>query len=429
MAFPGVRTGLAILAAGLVAACAPSCAPPAPANEPVPENEPTVTSEDPMSIRPFEIAVPDEVLTDLQARLSGTRFPDQLEGVGWDYGTDLAYLGELVDYWQTGFDWRDQERRLNAFDHFKTTIDGLDIHFIHQRSANPDALPLLVTHGWPGSIFEFTKIIGPLTAPEAHGGQASDAFHIVAPSLPGYGFSDAPREPGYGPERMATINAQLMARLGYDRYGVQGGDWGGIISRWTAFNDADHVVGMHLNFVTGTAPPDPDNPNEGVSNAELARMRARQQFMSTERGYSGIQGTKPQTLGYGLNDSPAGLAAWIVEKFRTWCDCGGDIESIFTKDELLTNVMIYWVTGTITSSTRLYYESRNTTPSRPMGYIEVPTGAALFPTEITIPPRRWAETRYNITHWTEMPRGGHFAALEQPDLLVEDVRTFFQGLR
>ena len=179
----------------------------------------------------------------------------------------------------------------------------------------------------------------------------------------------------------------------------------------------------------GTAPPDPDNPNEGVSNAELARMRARQQFMSTERGYSGIQGTKPQTLGYGLNDSPAGLAAWIVEKFRTWCDCGGDIESIFTKDELLTNVMIYWVTGTITSSTRLYYESRNTTPSRPMGYIEVPTGAALFPTEITIPPRRWAETRYNITHWTEMPRGGHFAALEQPDLLVEDVRTFFQGLR
>ena len=428
-----LSTSLRCCVVTLGLAVATGCGQPTPSEPAAPAGDtPTTapaTAEDRMSIRPFEIAVPDEVLTDLQERLSGTRFPDQLEGVGWDYGTDLAYLRELVDYWRTGFDWRDQERRLNAFDHYKTTIDGLDIHFIHQRSANPDALPLLVTHGWPGSIFEFTKIIGPLTDPEAHGGQASDAFHIVAPSLPGYGFSDTPREPGYGPERMAAINARLMARLGYDRYGVQGGDWGGIISRWTAFNDAEHVVGMHLNFVTGTAPSDPDNPNEGVSDAELARMRERQQFMSTERGYSAIQGTKPQTLGYGLNDSPAGLAAWIVEKFRTWCDCGGDIESIFTKDELLTNVMIYWVTGTITSSTRLYYESRNATPSRPLGYIEVPTGAALFPMELRLPPRRWAETRYNITHWTEMPRGGHFAALEQPDLLVEDVRTFFQGLR
>jgi microsomal epoxide hydrolase len=388
-----------------------------------------MVSVDPTAIRPFEIAVSDEVLADLQVRLSMTRFPDQLDGVGWDYGTDVAYLRELVDYWQNGFDWREQERQLNTLDHYKTTIDGLDIHFIHQRSPNPDALPLLVTHGWPGSVFEFTKIIGPLTDPEAHGGQASDAFHVVAPSLPGYGFSDKPRERGYGPEKMADINAKLMARLGYDRYGAQGGDWGGIISRWTAFNDAEHVAGLHLNFVTGVSPADPDNPNEGVPDAELARQRERQQFMSTERGYSSIQGTKPQTLGYGLNDSPAGLAAWIVEKFRTWCDCDGDIESIFTKDELLTNVMIYWTTGTITSSTRLYYESRNATPARPIGYIDVPTGAALFPNEINYPPRLWAENRYNIVQWTEMPRGGHFAALEQPELLVDDIRSFFQTVR
>jgi len=405
-----------------------TCSSPAPADNPIPVDPEDVASADPNAIRRFEIAVPDEVLTDLHERLSRTRFPDQLNGVGWDYGTDLNYLKELVDYWQTRFDWRNQERKLNQFDQFTTRIDGLDIHFIHQRSPNPSAVPLIITHGWPGSIFEFSKIIGPLTNPEAHGGRVGDAFHVVAPSLPGYGFSDKPRERGYGPEQMADINAKLMARLGYDRYGVQGGDWGSIISRWTAFNHAEHVVGMHLNFVTGTVPPDPNNPNEGVTEIELARMQERQQFMSTERGYSGIQGTKPQTLGYGLNDSPVGLAAWIVEKFRAWCDCDDDIESTFTKDDLLTNITIYWVTGTITSSTRLYYESRNTAPSRPLGYIDVPTGAALFPKEINFPPRRWAEARYNVVRWTEMPRGGHFAALEQPNLLVEDLRAFFRTL-
>jgi len=403
-----------------------------PGSEPGEPVDDAMTEEvpvDPTAIRPFEIAVPEAVLDDLRLRLDQTRLPDQLDGVGWDYGAERGYVTELISYWREQFDWREQERRLNAFDQYKTVLGDLDIHFIHQRSPNPDALPLLVTHGWPGSVFEFTKIIGPLTDPEAHGGQASDAFHVVAPSLPGYGFSDKPRERGYGPEKMADINAKLMARLGYDRYGAQGGDWGGIISRWTAFNDAEHVAGLHLNFVTGVSPADPDNPNEGVPDAELARQRERQQFMSTERGYSSIQGTKPQTLGYGLNDSPAGLAAWIVEKFRTWCDCDGDIESIFTKDELLTNVMIYWTTGTITSSTRLYYESRNATPARPIGYIDVPTGAALFPNEINYPPRLWAENRYNIVQWTEMPRGGHFAALEQPELLVDDIRSFFQTVR
>ena len=389
----------------------------------------TGTQEDSLVIRPFEIDVPESVLADLEVRLARTRFPDQIEGVGWDYGVDLEYLEELVTYWREGFDWREQERRLNLLDHYQTEIDGLDIHFIHQRSSEANALPLVITHGWPGSIFEFTKIIGPLTDPVAHGGRAEDAFHVVAPSLPGYGFSDKPRERGYGPERMAAINAQLMARLGYDRYGAQGGDWGGSISRWMAFSDEPHVVGLHI-LNPGTAPPPGvDDPAAGVPAAELERMQARQAFMSTERGYSAIQGTKPQTLGYGLNDSPAGVAAWIVEKFRTWCDCDGDIESIFTKDELLTNVMIYWVTETITSSTRIYYESRRATPSRPEGRVVVPTGVALFPQDLSLPPKRWAEAHYNITRWTEMPRGGHFAALEQPELLVEDIRAFYRGLR
>ena len=378
------------------------------------------------AIVPFKIHVPDEVLRDLKERLARTRFPNEIEGSGWDYGTNLGYLKELVAYWREKFDWREQERRLNQLDQFKTNIDGLDIHFVHQRSKEPNAMPLVLTHGWPGSFFEFTKVIGPLTDPVRHGGRPEDAFHVVAISLPGYGFSDKPREPGFSPERMAGIIARLMARLGYSRYGAQGGDWGGIISRLLAINDASHVAGLHLNFCTAGAPPGSD-PNAGVPAAELERTRARQAFMANERGYSEIQGTKPQTLGYGLNDSPAGLAAWIVEKFRTWCDCDGDVEKKFTKDELLTNVTIYWATQTIASSARLYYESRRATGTQ--ARVEVPTGCALFPQEITVPPRRWVEARYNLRRWTEMPRGGHFAALEQPELLVGDIREFFRDLR
>ena len=383
---------------------------------------------DPTAIRPFEIDVPDDVLADLATRLDHTRFPDEV-GTDWTYGTDRAYLQELLTYWRESFDWRAQERRLNQFDQYKTRIDGLDIHFIHQRSPEANALPIIITHGWPGSIAEFTKIIGPLTDPVAHGGRAEDAFHVVAPSIPGYGFSDIPREPGMGPEQVADINAQLMARLGYDRYGAQGGDWGSIISRLLAFKNASHVVGLHLNFLIAGPPQGVDDPTAGVPAVELARMQERQAAFREETGYQQIQGTKPQTLGYGLNDSPAGLAAWIVEKFRNWCDCNGDPESIFTRDELLTNITIYWVTQTITSSTRMYYESQHASSAMSLGRVKVPTAGAIFPQEVYFSPRKWVEAQYNLTRWTEMPRGGHFAALEQPELMVDDLRAFFQDLR
>jgi pimeloyl-ACP methyl ester carboxylesterase len=384
---------------------------------------------DPTAVRPFKIDVPDSVLADLKDRLARTRLPDEIGGAGWDYGTPLAYLTELITYWREQFDWRAQERLLNSFPQFKTRIGDLDVHFIHQRSPEKNAIPLLITHGWPGSSAEFTKIIGPLTNPVAHGGRAEDAFHVVAPSIPGYGFSDKPRERGFGPPRAADVNAQLMARLGYDRYGLQGGDWGAIISRWHAFRHPAQVLGLHLNMVIA-GPPAGGKPEEGVPAEELARLKERQAFFGAEEtGYSQIQGTKPQSLGYGLNDSPAGQAAWIVEKFHTWCDCQGNPETIFTKDELLTNITLYWVTATATSSARMYYESRHASPPLPLGRVDVPTGAAIFPHELIIPPRRWAEASYNLVHWTDMPRGGHFAAMEQPELLVEDIRRFFAKLR
>jgi pimeloyl-ACP methyl ester carboxylesterase len=379
------------------------------------------------AVVPFKINVQDSALADLKDRLARTRFPGEIPNSDWDYGTNLAYLKELVTYWRDKFDWRAAERRLNQFEQFTTNIDGLNIHFIHQRSRNPNALPLAVTHGWPGSVAEFTKIIGPLTDPAAHGGNPSDAFHVVAMSLPGFGFSGKPTERGYGPERMSAILTKLMARLGYTRYGLQGGDWGSAISRFAAINDASHVAGLHLNFCLAGPPPGAKDPNEGVPAHELARTRERQAFMDTERGYFLEQSTKPQTVGYGLDDSPAGLAAWIVEKFRSWTDNDGAVEKKFTRDELLTNIALYWFTQSGTSSARIYYENQRAKP--PQGRVQVPTACAVFPKEISIAPRRWVEAQYNLTRWTEMPKGGHFAAMEEPVLLVDDIRTFFQTLR
>ena len=387
---------------------------------------------------PFRIHVPDSVLGDLKDRLARTRFPDQIAGSGWEYGTDLAYLKELVAYWRTTFNWREQERRLNAFTQFTTNIDGIDVHFIHQRSPNPNAFPIVMTHGWPGSFFEFAKVIGPLTDPIKYGGKAEDSFDVVALSLPGYGFSGKPTEPGFNTTRMAGVIAKLMARLGYTRYGAQGGDWGALISRILAIDDAQHVAGLHLNMCNAGAPAGVVNPTEGVPAAELERWQSRTAYMTSERGYSQIQGTRPQTVGYGLNDSPAGLAAWIVEKLRSWSDSDGNVEKSFTRDEILTNIMIYWVTQTATSSARLYFENNLTgnlsgsvQRANPPDTrrVEVPTACAAFPKEVVLPPRKFVEARYNLKRWTEMPRGGHFAALEQPQLLVDDVRAFFREVR
>jgi pimeloyl-ACP methyl ester carboxylesterase len=380
-------------------------------------------------IEPFTIDVADEVLADLRERLARARLPDEPEGVGWQLGMNQAYLRQLVDYWRDEFDWRAQERRLNRLEQFKTTIDGLDIHFVHRRSAEPDAFPLILTHGWPGTFAEFDKVIEPLTDPVAHGGRAEDAFHVVVPSIPGYGFSDRPRQLGYGRDRTGAIFAELMARLGYERYGAQGGDLGAGVSRWLAANDAEHVAGLHLNLCTA-GPPDPDNPTAGVPPAEVALMEERAAFWTDEeRGYSHMHGTKPQTLGYSLNDSPVGLAAWIVEKYRSWCDCDGNPETRFSKDELLTTLTIYWATETATSAARYYYEGRHGDNSPDPARIEVPTACAAFPGEFRFTPRRWLEARYNLVRFTMMPSGGHFAASEAPELLVDDLRAFFRDLR
>jgi pimeloyl-ACP methyl ester carboxylesterase len=374
-------------------------------------------------IVPFTIRVPDAVLSDLKARLARPRFPAPLQD-GWGLGTDATYLRNLVTYWREKFDWRAQERKLNQFAHFTTNIDGLNIHFIHQKSKHPNAFPLLITHGWPGSFVEFMKVIGPLTDPTAHGGRAEDAFHLVVPSIPGYGFSDKPTG-GYDPARVALMQSKLMARLGYQRYGAQGGDWGAIINTQLALIDSTHVAGLHLNMCMGGAPAAGSKPTE----QEIARQKARITFGADETGYQQIQGSKPQTLGYALNDSPVGLAAWIVEKFRTWCDCDGNPENVFTKDELLTNIMIYWVTETAGSSARLYYESRHPTSPPNNRRIEVPTACADFPKEIISATRGGLEARYNLVRLTEMPKGGHFAAFEQPQLFVTDVREFFRTVR
>jgi len=386
-------------------------------------------------IRPFKIDVDEEVIADLRHRLAATRWPDQIEGTGWEYGVDVETMKELVKYWRTKYDWRKHERALNAFPQFKTRIDGLNVHFIHVRSPHVDAQPLILVHGWPGSVYEFYKMIPMLTEPEKYGGRAEDAFHVVCPSLPGFGFGEAPKQRGWNYPRMAEVNAKLMARLGYEKYGAQGGDWGSAIVRWLADNDGGHCIGAHSNFPPSRAPR--DNPMRGVTPEEIQRFQSRRKELADQFAYAAVQGTRPLTLGYGLNDSPVGLAVWIVDKFWAWSDHGGDLEKSFTKDELLTNVMIYWVTESSPASVRIYYESRHNLP-RPDSMTPFkssgppsPLGFALFPKEINVPPRAWVERTVGerFIHWTAMPRGGHFAALETPTLLSKDVRKFFRKVR
>ncbi len=375
---------------------------------------------------PFRIAVSEAVLEDLQARLGRTRLPDEVPGAGWEYGTERAFLQALLEYWLERYDWRAQERELNNLAQYRASVDGMRLHFIHESGANPDALPVLLLHGWPSSPFEFARVIPLLGARggavQGHGTAAG--FPLVAPSLPGYGFSDRVARRGVNVQFMAELFCKLMTEvLGYRRFVVHGGDWGAVIASRMAEAYRSEVVGLHLSMVPVGASQTPQGTE--LSAEEKVFLGDLDRFRRLESGYQWIQGTKPQTLGYALNDSPAGLCAWIVEKYRTWSDCRGDIERRFTKDQLLTAVMIYWVTETINSSIRLYYEFRQRPWLPDSGpRIETPTGVAVFPAEIVRPPRAWVERIFNLRRWTVMPRGGHFAALEEPQMLADDLRAF-----
>ena len=378
---------------------------------------------------PFTLRVPDEAIADLRDRLARTRFPDQAPGDAWAYGTDIGYLRQLVEYWHGTFDWRAEEARLNAFPQFKVPLRGIDLHFLHVPGKGPAPCPLLLLHGWPGSVFEFLELIPRLTDPARFGGDPADAFTVVAPSLPGYGLSFNPGQPRFGIEEIADCVAELMrGALGYTGFAVQGGDWGAITASRLGYAHPEKLIGIHLNLLAirrdqqDVADPTPE---------EQAYLDERTTWLRDETGYQWIQGTKPQTLAFALTDSPAGLAAWIIEKFRTWSDCGGNVEAAFTRDRLLANISFYWFTGAIGSSFWPYYSVRHRPWPIPDGRtIDVPTGYAQFPAEILRPPRSLAERTYtDIRRWTAMPRGGHFAALEQPEALANEVREFFRPLR
>jgi epoxide hydrolase len=376
------------------------------------------------TIKPFKIAVAQDLIIDLQKRLVATRWPDQ-ELVGdWSQGAPLAWIKDVCHYWAEQYDWPAREALLNRFDQFTTEIDGLNIHFIHQRSPHPDARALLITHGWPGSIVEFQKVIEPLTNPTAHGGAASDAFHVICPSLPGFGFSDKPREVGWGVERIAKTWGRLMERLGYSEYFAQGGDWGSAVTRAIGAFDSAHCKGIHITLAMGSKP----NADGGHTPEEQDALARAKYYNDWDSGYSKQQATRPQTLGFGLADSPSGQAAWILEKFWAWTDCQGHPENILSRDELLDNVMLYWVTNTATSSARLYWESFGRKLGR-IPAVQVPTGVAVYPKEIVPPVKAWLGASFpDIRHFVTMPKGGHFAAFEQPHLYVEDVRAFFAKL-
>jgi pimeloyl-ACP methyl ester carboxylesterase len=389
--------------------------------------QPNVKRSNSMHIQPFTINIPQAALDDLHDRLARTRWPNELPGVGWNRGVELSYLQELATYWRTRYDWRKHEARLNQFPQFTTEIDGQNIHFLHIRSPEPNALPLILTHGWPGSIVEFLKVIGPLSNPRSHGGDSADAFHLVIPSIPGFGFSGPTQETGWTTRRVAQAWAELMRRLGYERYGAQGGDTGAFVSPELGHVDPEHVVGIHVNAATyGFMPFGPVSEEElsTFTDAERVRVERLNHYSAEGTGYFQIQATRPQTLGYALTDSPVGQLAWIADLFKEWSFPKTELpETAMDRDDMLTNVTIYWLTATGASSAHLYYEdmhagSWHDAPS------PVPTGVAVFAQDVAI--RRYAEYANNIVHWSEFERGGHFAAMEAPDLLVGDVRTFFR---
>ncbi|MEP6730090.1 MAG: epoxide hydrolase family protein [bacterium] len=387
-----------------------------------------------ITAQPFYVDVPNATLEDLRARLEQTRFADTHDETGWEAGGDSAFLRRLAEYWRTEFDWRAREEELNRFAHFRATVDDVKIHFIHERGRGDKPLPIILTHGFPDSFLRFTKLIPLLTDPASHGGDASDAFDVVVPSMPGFGFSDPPKSDGTTFHIGSMLHSLMTDELGYERYGAHGGDWGSTVTEHLARSHPDSVVGIHLTDVpfwhTFRKPSD-------LSSAEETHLKRTTDFMMKEGAYAAIQGTRPQTLAHGLNDSPIGLAAWLVEKFQRWSDNNGDVESRFTLDELLTNVMLYWTTETIGTSFMPYYDFTNAGVMRWMletakqwkGACKVPAGFALFPRDTSLPPRHWAQRFYDVQRWTPMPRGGHFAAFEEPELLAEDLREFFRPLR
>ncbi len=378
----------------------------------------------PSSIEPFELSIPDAALDDLRERLTRTRWPER-ETVGdRSQGAPLARVQDLCAYWRDSYDWRRCEAQLNALGQFRTSIDGLGIHFLHVRSPEPDALPLILTHGWPGSVVEFLKVIGPLSDPAAYGGGRSQAFHIVVPSLPGYGFSDRPAEAGWSTERIAAAWIELMRRLGYDRFVAQGGDWGSAVTSAMAALAPPELAAIHLNFVIAL-PSQEDLA--ALTDREKQALADTQRFAQQGQGYAALQSTRPQTLGYGLTDSPAGQAAWIYEKLAEWTDSGGDPLTVLSFDEMLDNIMLYWLPGNAASSARLYWESHASFNDSP---IDLPVACSIFPGEIIRPSRSWAMRKYTkLIHWGEPPRGGHFAAFEQPELFVDEIRVAFRSIR
>ena len=386
-----------------------------------------------MQIDPFSIAVPKETLNDLRRRLDSARWAEDFANDDWGYGTNGAYLKTLVDYWRNGYDWRKQERAINAIPQFRTVIDGIPLHFQHLRGKGPKSIPLLLSHGWPWTFWDYQKLIGPLTDPAAHGLDPADSFDVIIPSLPGYGFSTPLKTPGINCWNTAYLFVKLMDGLGYRRFAAHGGDWGAFVTAQLGHKYADRLIGCHFTLMSpldvfsgGHVPP------EDYSDSEKGWLERSRDFFLHEAGYFALQTTKPQTVAFALNDSPVGLCSWIVEKRRKWSDCDGDVERRFTKDDLLTTEMIYWITQSYGTSARYYYEAvhqpwRPSHDRRPV--VEAPTGVAVFLKEVVLQPKRWAERYYNLQHWSVFPAGGHFAAMEEPGVLSRDIGAFFKELR
>ena len=381
-----------------------------------------------MTAERFSIQIPEDVLIDLKYRLDHIRWPDQLENAAWERGTEKDYLQSLVSYWREQYDWRAQEAELNRLPQFRCTVDGVDVHFIHKRGSGPNPLPIILTHGWPDSFIRYKKMIPLLADPARYGGDPNDAFDVIVPSIPGFGFSGKPSVGGVNNSTVSELWAKLMTEeLGYETFAAAGGDMGSGVTRYLAAIHPELLVGIHVTDIGIIRQLMTAHDEASLSKEELQYKADVQKWIVEEGGYISLQATKPQTLAYGLSDSPVGLAAWIVEKFRSWRDQDCEFDKKFDNDELLTNIMIYWITNTIGPSAHRYFENTHSLPQ--LGRIDVPTGVALFPSDVLLPPREWAEKNLNIMRWTHMPRGGHFAAMEEPELLAEDIRAFFRQFR